>query len=57
MEYKTHACVASQLRTLTQTCDAIENQYQVEGALSIPLLKLTALWLAQLMQEEQIFPF
>ena len=56
MKHKIHACLASQLKTLTQN-DAFEYQDQVEGVLSVHLVELTALWLAQSMLEEQIFPF
>ena len=57
MKRKIHAYLVSQLKTLTQNDDAFEYQDQVEGVLSIPLVELTALWLAQSMLEEQIFPF
>ena len=55
MKRKIHAYLASQLETLTQNDDAFE--YQVEMVLSMPLVELAALWLAQSMLEEQIFPF
>ena len=54
---KLHACLASKLKTLTQNADAFEYQDQVEGVLSMPLVELAALWLTQLMLEEQIFSF
>ena len=57
MKHKIHACLASQLKTLMQNADAFEYQDQVEGVLSMPLIELVALWLAQSMLEEQIFPF
>ena len=49
MKHKIHACLASQLKTLTQD--------QVEGALSMSLVEITVLCLAQSMLEEHMFPF
>ena len=57
MKRKIHAYLASQLKTLTQNADAFEYQNQVEGVLSMPLIELAALWLAQSMLEKQIFLF
>ena len=57
MKHKIHACLGSQLKTLTQNADAFKYQDQVEGILSMPLVELAALWLAQSMLEEHIFPF
>ena len=57
MKHKIHACLASQLKALTQNADAFQYQDQVQGVLSIPLVKLAELRLAQSMLEEQIFPF
>ena len=49
MKHKIHACLASQLKSLTQD--------QVEGALSMSLVEITVLCLAQSMLEEHMFPF
>ena len=38
-----HACLASQLRTLTQNADAFKCQGQVKGTLSTTLAKIAAL--------------
>ena len=40
-----------------QNADALEYKDQVEGLLSMPLIKLAALWPAQSLLVEQIFPF
>ena len=37
-EKQIHACLASQLKTLTQNADAFEYQDQVGGVLSMPLV-------------------
>ena len=57
MKRKIHAYLASQLSTLAQNDDAFEYQDQVKGVRSMPLVELAALRLAQLMLEQQIFPF
>ena len=57
MKHKIHACLASHLKALIQNTDVFEYQDQVEGVLSMPLIELATLWLAQSMLEEQIFPF
>ena len=57
MKRNIHAYLVSQLKTLTQNDDAFECQDQVEGVLPMPLVELAALWLAQSMLQEQIFPF
>ena len=46
MEHKTHTCLVSQLKTLTQNAEAFEYQGEVEEAVSVHLVKLAALWLA-----------
>ena len=56
MKHKTHACLTSHLKTVAQNIDAFECQDQVEGTLWVSLVKLVASWLAESMQEEQIFP-
>ena len=38
-----NACLASQLKTLMQSADALEYKDQVEGLLSMPLIKLLLL--------------
>ena len=57
MKHKIHAGLGSQLKTLTQNANAFEYEDRVEGLLSMPLVELAALWLAQSMLEEQVFPF
>ena len=47
MKHKIHAGLGSQLKTLTQNADTFEYEDRVEGLLSMPLVELAALWLAQ----------
>ena len=49
--------LASQLKILTQNADAFEHHNQVEGILSMLLVELNVLWLAQSTLEEEIFLF